>query len=145
MSEMNDKAMVEVIIIEPDKEPRLSKIEDTLEAMQHVVGGWIEEYGPFEDPVMIVCNEEGKLDGLPLNRAIFFPDSDEIADVICGTFFLGYVPEDADSFQDFPKDLAEKYLEKFRYPERFYRTKDGLQREIVTQKMPIKRSQEHER
>ena len=39
--------------------------------MQAVVGGNIEEYMPFEDEVAIVCHEEGKLIGLPPNRAIY--------------------------------------------------------------------------
>ena len=47
------------------------EIDDTLEAMQAVVGGNIEEYMPFEDEVAIVCHEEGKLIGLPPNRAIY--------------------------------------------------------------------------
>lgn len=35
-----------------------------MEAMQVVVGGDIEEYMPFEDEVAIICNEEGKVNGL---------------------------------------------------------------------------------
>lgn len=57
--------------MEPDRYPRMIEIDDTLEAMQAVVGGNIEEYMPFEDEVAIVCHEEGKLIGLPPNRAIY--------------------------------------------------------------------------
>src|SRR5699024_6863922 len=49
-----------------------------LEAMQELVGGDIEEYMPFEDEVAIICNEEGKIIGLPLNRAIY---SEEVVDM----------------------------------------------------------------
>ena len=31
---------------------------------------------PYEDPVALVCNEEGKLEGLPLNRALRDEDGD---------------------------------------------------------------------
>ena len=51
--------------------PKLIEIEDTLEAMQSLVEGDIEEYMPFEDEVAIICNEEGKMNGLPLNRAVY--------------------------------------------------------------------------
>ena len=31
---------------------------------------------PYEDPVALVCNEEGKREGLPLNRALRDEDGD---------------------------------------------------------------------
>ena len=62
---------ISVLLVEPDRYPRMIEIDDTLEAMQAVVGGDIEEYMPFEDEVAIVCHEEGKLIGLPPNRAIY--------------------------------------------------------------------------
>ena len=39
--------------------------------MQAVVQGSIEAIYPYEDRVCIVCNEEGKLEGMPLNRAVY--------------------------------------------------------------------------
>ena len=62
---------ISVLLVEPNKYPKMIEIDDTLEAMQVVVGGNIEEYMPFEDEVAIVCHEEGKLIGLPPNRAIY--------------------------------------------------------------------------
>ena len=50
---------ISVILIEPDKYPKVIEIEDTLEAMQAIVEGDIEEYMPFADDVAIICNEEG--------------------------------------------------------------------------------------
>lgn len=58
---MNEK--ITVLLVEPGKYPKPIEIEDTLEAMQEVVGGDIEEYMPFEDEVAIICNEEGKMNG----------------------------------------------------------------------------------
>ncbi len=62
---------IRVLLVEPGKYPRMIEMDDTLEAMQKTVGGDIEEYMPFEDEVAIVCNEEGKMTGLELNRAIY--------------------------------------------------------------------------
>ena len=145
MFEDDETEVITIILVEPGKEARLAEMTYDLKSMQQIVGGWIEELDGFGDPVVLVCNEVGKLDGLPLNRAIFYPDSDEIADVICGTFFLGYLPEGADGFESFPKDLADKYLERFRYPERFYRVNGQIEREIVTQKLSRQRSARDER
>lgn len=71
---------ITVLFIEPNKYPKFIEIEDTLEAMQKVIGGDIEEYMPFDDEVAIICDEEGKIKGLPMNRAIygdFSPDRNQ--------------------------------------------------------------------
>lgn len=62
---------ISVLLVQPNKYPKMIEIENELEAMQRIVGGDIEEYMPFEDEIAIVCNEEGKVNGLPLNRAIY--------------------------------------------------------------------------
>ncbi len=49
---------ISVILVEPGRYPKLIEIEDTLEAMQSLVEGDIEEYMPFEDEVAIICNEK---------------------------------------------------------------------------------------
>ena len=117
---------ISVVLVEPGKYPKLVEIEDTLEAMQETVDGYIEEYMPFDDEVAIVCNEEGKVNGLPLNRAVY-SENKEILDVIAGKFFIAYAPIESEKFQSMPKDLARKYLEKFKYPERFNQTENGIE------------------
>ena len=114
------------LLVEPNKYPKMIEIDDTLEAMQAVVGGDIEEYMPFEDEVAIICNEEGKVNGLTPNRAVYEENSREMLDIICGKFFIAYAPFDAERFQSLPPDLAEKYREKFKYPERFMRVNNEI-------------------
>lgn len=63
-----------------------------------------------------VCNEEGKLDGLPLNRALRDEDGD-IYDIVAGNFFLAGIGED--DFIDLPDELVEQFAEQFRQPEVF--------------------------
>jgi len=62
------KNKLKVLFVEPNKVARFIEIEDDLKVMQDIVGGYIAEYLPFDDDVALVCNDEGKLDGLPLNR-----------------------------------------------------------------------------
>ncbi len=121
---MNEK--ITVLLVEPGKYPKPIEIEDTLEAMQEVVGGDIEEYMPFDDEVAIICNEEGKMNGSELNRAVYSKDK-QILDVIAGKFFVAYAPFESESFLSMPKDLMKKYEDKFRYPERFYKTQEGIE------------------
>lgn len=42
-----------------------------LKSMQSVVGGYIQAYYPWLEEVVIVCNDEGKINGMPLNRPAF--------------------------------------------------------------------------
>jgi len=212
---------ISVILVEPNKYPKMIEIEDSLEAMQKIVGGDIEEYMPFEDEVAIICNDEGKMNGMLPNRAVYAEpetvemsyqemtkrfreaennrkehltgyvvftedsfdkpyseesrtyvissnnkafqsgmggysiyascldgsdscvrldgymsdehggeigwkiekcymkeNSREMLDIIFGQFFIAYAPIESENFQSLPKNLAEKYKEKFKYPER---------------------------
>jgi len=43
----------------------MASINGDLNSLQQVVGGYIEAVYPYDDPVAIVCHEEGKLIGLP--------------------------------------------------------------------------------
>ena len=61
---------MKVLAVEPGKVPYETEIEGGLESLQKAVGGSIEAVYPYEDPVAVICNEEGKLIGLPTNRAL---------------------------------------------------------------------------
>jgi hypothetical protein len=50
--------------------PQVINIEDTLEELQKQVGGYIEMIRPFNNDIVIICNEDGKRLQLPLTRAI---------------------------------------------------------------------------
>ena len=221
-----DKAeTISVLLVQPGKYPKTVAIEDSLEAMQALVGGDIEEYMPFDDEVAIICNEEGKISGLPLNRAVYAEEevdmgysemaqkfreaekngehldgyivftedsftekyplesrtyvvsSDnkayrpnmggysiyatsldgtdknvrleaymaaekggkdgwkiercymkerEMIEIMAGDFFICHAPISSEKFMSLPPDLEKKYSEKFRYPEKFVRTDDGI-------------------
>lgn len=116
---------IRVVLVEPGKLARIAKVGTTLDAMQRTVGGNIEAYCPFEEQVCIVCNEEGKINGLPLNRAIRDEDTGDIADIIAGTFFI--CDCSGESFGSLSKEQQKRYLEKYRLPERFFRSRDGIE------------------
>lgn len=76
------------IIKHPDeKYGRFERINNSLERLQSIVEGNIEIVGlPWHDTVLI-CNEEGKLLGLPhnFNFGLIYPDSVVGTAIICGT------------------------------------------------------------
>lgn len=84
---------MKVLKVKPNEVPYAIEIDDELETLQNEVGGYIECVYPFEDDVAIVCNEEGKITGLPLNRALRSDDG-AVVDVLCGDFLIVGLTED---------------------------------------------------
>ena len=121
---------MKVLMIEPGKVPYEAELDGSLESMQEAVGGGIEGYYPYAEPVAIVCNDEGKINGLALNRAIYNEDG-EMIEIMAGTFFMAGLGEE--SFTDLPDYFMEQYKEQFKYPEKFFRLAD----EIVAVKQPL--------
>lgn len=103
---------IKVIYVKYKAEPKTMFIDNSLETMQALVGGNIEGIMPYEDEVAIVCNEEGKLLGLPLNRAIENAKG-KLIDVIAGDFFVCYAPYESEYYESLPENLLEKYMEVF--------------------------------
>ena len=130
MTEENMNKM-RVILCKPGELARVIEMEDSLKAMQEMVGGLIEEYMPWEDEVAIVCNDEGKMNGLPLNRGIK-DEEGRLQDIIAGNFFICYAPIESEKFLSMPPELEEKYLKKFEEPERFFRDGDEIRAEKYT-------------
>ena len=64
---------MKVLVVEPQKPCRVQEI-NSLADMQRIVGGDIEAVYPFQEPVALVCNSEGKLLGLPMNRPLLDED-----------------------------------------------------------------------
>lgn len=109
---------MKVLVVEPEKEPYVKEISSGLSSLQKEVGGFIEAVYPFEDPVAIICNEEGKLEGLPLNRALRDEDG-HVYDIIAGTFLIAGLSED--NFCSLDDAQVEKFSAMYKSPELFMR------------------------
>ena len=109
---------MQVVVVEPKKKPMVQDIGSDLESMQKIVGGSIQAIYPFDEPVALICNEEGKLLGLPLNRALR-DDEGNVYDIISGTFFLCAAPPDSNHFAGLTDQQVKTYMEWFAMPEMF--------------------------
>ena len=105
-----------VLVVEPMKEHYVKEIDPGLHALQAEVGGDIAASYPFDDPVGLVLNDEGKLIGLDLNRSLR-DEHGEIYDIVAGTFLV--VGLGSESFASLPPDMIQKYTEQFKRPELF--------------------------
>ncbi|MDT8716043.1 DUF3846 domain-containing protein [Clostridium sp. 19966] len=99
-----------VLIVPPKARPYAAEIESGLEPMQELVGGSIEMVD-LDDKTSLVCNEEGKIQGLEGNRRIG-------RDIIAGTFFLCGFNEEGESVSLSDEQIS-KYYERFREPEHY--------------------------
>lgn len=103
---MSDK--ITVLVVEPRKPCRVQEIPNTLEAMSQVVGGRIESFSYQREA--IICNEEGKLLGLPLNRPLYDGRGTQI-DMLRGTFFIAGV--DGEHFTSLTDDQLRHFKELY--------------------------------
>ena len=95
---------IKCLLVEPYELPKEIEIENTLEAKQNLVGGYIECTYLQNDPdVVIICNEEGKINGMKLNRYIGH-------DIIAGPFLI--VGDDYEN-GDF-KSLTDEQILKYK-------------------------------
>ena len=133
-----DTRTMRVVLVEPGKAARVAEIDGSLEGMQKTVSGYIQAVYPFEETVCLVCNEEGKLQGLPLNRALRDEDN-RIYDIVAGTFFV--CDCSTENFKSLSEEQLKRYTEKYKRPERFVQIDD----QILAIPMPVKSDKERER
>ena len=114
---------MKVLKVEPYQLPEIKEIDPGLSSLQHEVEGWIEATYPFEDPVAIICNEEGKLNGMEYNRAIR-DENGEVREIIAGPFLIVGLGEE--DFTSLSEDMVQKYKRMFAQPEVFLQTQSSL-------------------
>lgn len=97
-------SLIKGLLVKPYELPEEIELDNTLEAKQKLVEGYIEciDY-PKDDSVVLVCNEEGKINGMALNRDIGY-------DIIAGPFLiLGNDYENGDF-----KSLTDTQIMKYK-------------------------------
>lgn len=110
---------IRVVLVEPGKQARIADIEGSLEGYYRAIGAdTIQAVYPYEEEVCIICDDEGKLTGRPLNRALRDEDTKEIYDIIVGTFFVCSCKEP--HYTSLSTDQQRRYLEQFKWPETFF-------------------------
>lgn len=97
---------IDVVVVQPFCQPSSQNIKNDLTTLQQQVGGYIEMISPFKDKnICLICNEEGKIKGLPLNRQVG-------NDIIAGTFIIAGVGNDGELVSLNDKQI-QQYKDKF--------------------------------
>ena len=115
------------LLVRPNELPEEIEIENTLEAKQKIVGGYIEQaYLPNDDSVVLICNEEGKIYGMPLNRYIGH-------DIIAGPFLIVGDDYENGEYISLTDEQIKKYKEVFN--EKSIEETNRVIDKILTQRM----------
>ena len=117
------KETISVLLVEPERYPRPVEIGTELKDLQKAVGGFIETSYPFADKACLILNDTGKLEGLPLNRALR-DDDGTIYDVVAGSFLVAGLA--GDSFGSLTPEQMTKYEQQFHQPEMFIHMGKGI-------------------
>ena len=136
MTEPLKEKKIKVVLCEPGKVARVAEIGTELSDLQRVVGGLIAPYYPFEEQVCIVCNDEGKYNGMRPCRAIY-GEGREMMDIIFGPFFI--CDCSTPYFGSLNKEQLERYKKQFQNPEHFFRVGGEIKA------VPYKPEKDHER
>lgn len=119
------KNLLRIVFVEPGKPAYAAEIENTLRAEQRAVGGKTERVYN-QDGTFILCNEEGKLEGLPANRRI------DGGGVLVGNFFV--IGEGEENFRSLTEEEIQKYLARFFEPEEI--TDEEVEADIYAKFIP---------
>ncbi len=117
---------IRVLVIEPLKKPYEKTIPNTLKALQHEVGGLIEVLSvplDYDSEAVIIQNEEGKINSLPMNRVLYDADF-SIDDIICGTFLI--VGTKGENFCSLTDKQIFRNTRLFEMPQRLMRFGNAL-------------------
>lgn len=122
-SETREPEKITALVLEPMKKPYVKEIEHTLENLQNEVGGSIEAVYPFEDKVAIICNDEHKFNGMPMNRCLRDQDG-EIYDILGGNLLVVGLSEY--DFGSLTQEQVDKFSDYFQTPEMFMNINGSL-------------------
>ncbi|MDT1943978.1 hypothetical protein CKN99_13050 [Carnobacterium maltaromaticum] len=101
---------IRILKVEPQKEPEVVTLKNDLESMQEAVGGLIEIID-LSETACVLCNEEGKLNGLEGNRSLG-------NDILVGTFYVTGSDYDGNLCSLSDAEITE-YSNQFLEPETF--------------------------
>ena len=98
---------IKCLLVKPYELPKEIEIDNTLEAKQKLVGGWIEQaFLPKDDSVVLICNEEGKINGMKPNRDIGH-------DIIFGPFLIVGNDYENDGYKSLTSEQILNYKIRF--------------------------------
>lgn len=103
-NEIKSKDVIRILKVEPGRAPLVKEMNNDLAGIQKEIEGYFQCVY-LEDGCLLVCNEEGKINGMGLNRRVGY-------DIIAGPFFI--VGDDrSGEFVSLSDSQIQKYSKQF--------------------------------
>ena len=123
---------IQVLKVEPHKLPEVVELPNKLEALQEAVSIGCDYVGLIEilsldERTCILCNEEGKLNGMEPNRRLG-------CDVLCGVFYVTGQDRE-ENLTSLPDEAIEQYAERFLTPEDI--SQEEVERSMIMRFFPF--------
>ena len=116
---MKEHDKIRVLYVQPGKYPEERWVRDELADLQQLVGGLIECVYPWQDDLAcLVCNDEGLIHSMPLNRRV------PVYDVIAGPFFVCGLR--GSNFSSLTDEQMKRYEKLFHDPQLFLNPPAGI-------------------
>ena len=112
--------VIKVLKVKPHEHPEVCMLENSLEAMQEAVGGYIDIIG-LDDNACILLNDAAKLIVLQANRRTG-------SDIIVGDFFVCGRDEEG-NLTSLSEEELDTYTKIFYEPQEF--TKEEIEETVV--------------
>lgn len=106
---------INVLLVQTGMVPRAAEMDNTPAAMQQALGGKIQIWKPFYDNVALICRQDAKRMGLPINRT-FYNEIDEMVQAFAGDFLI--CGREGEQFTSLTAGQIEKYTDEFKDPQR---------------------------
>lgn len=104
--------ILKVVVVRTGQRPKVEFIEDDISVLRHIVGGTISTV-PLMYNVLIVLNDEGKINGkCKPNRHIFDHSGNRI-DTVWGDFFIVQICPFDDEFHSLTDEQVNKCISMF--------------------------------
>lgn len=108
---------IPVLLVDQLEEPYFTSVRSNLHEYQRIVKGNIEIVScPDLKGIDIICNEEGKVMSLPLNRSL--TDNHEVYDIVAGTMILATNNSDGETIGLTEDQICAGY-DYFKLPQIF--------------------------
>lgn len=111
--------------VSPMETPTTVELEEgnLLQSVYEAIGcgcDCIQGIYPFDDPVTIICDDEGKFRGTQMPNRCLFDENGEMYDQIFGTFLIAGLGDE--NWRSLTDAEVEKYTERFKCKEMTLRT-----------------------
>ena len=104
---MDEKKLIRVLLVEPFDKPKIITIENNYQAISEIICGDADEYMPFEDDVVLLCNADG-------SASYTVTDTETgKTELIYGTFILLGASKFDTEYHSLDDDLIDKYMDLF--------------------------------